>query len=191
MSHSPSPQWQTGYSNAQFSTPATCADRANSFERRVRIRNVIEYVVGAFAVLLFGALTIGALFKDEKLISLASVLIVIGVLAVLWNLRRRASNLERRPEDACLTHLRRQYQRQYKALSAVPRWYIGPLIPGVALFYALVTSRVAEVAGWSVAIEGIVGPAAITFGLFTAIAAVNWIAARTLKRKIDALDRLA
>lgn len=190
MTRSPLPGWQDSASDASFSDPATFARRVNSFERQIRIRNWIEYAAGALVTVLFGGLTLGSFWKGEILIGLASLMIVIGTWVVMWSLRRRAGNLDRRPEDTCLDHLRRQYGHQLRALLAVPVWYIGPLVPGTALFYFAVTKRVADAAGWSVAIEGMWAPLAVSFGIFALIALANWIAARGLLRKIDELDAL-
>ncbi len=189
-SNGPLPLWQSASGDAQFSAPADCAKRVRKFEQRVQIRNLVEYVAGGFVAVLFTGLTIGALIKDELGIALASALILVGIGVLLWNLHRRAGNLDRRPEDACIAHLRRQYHQQYSALSAVPRWYIGPLIPGIALFFGVITARVAEVTGWARAIEGIAGPVGIVLGVFGLIMLANWIAARSLRHQIDALDAL-
>lgn len=191
MSNAPFPGWQTNASDASFSEPVECARRISKFERSIRIRNVIEYCAGVLVTVLFGGTAIGAFIKGEALIGLAAVAIVAGAWVALWNLRSRASNLVRRPEDACLAHLRRQYRHQQAALAAVPNWYIGPMLPGVALFYFAITRNVAEIIGWKAALAGIAGPAAITFGIFALVMGVNWLAARGLQRKIDNLDALA
>ncbi|WDA40645.1 hypothetical protein [Erythrobacter sp. BLCC-B19] len=191
MTTPPLPQWCDTAPDAAFTVPAECSRRADRFARRVRIRNGIEYAAGALVIVLFGAASVGAAIKGEGLIALSLALIVGGTLVILRNLARRAGNVERLPEEPCLAHLRRQYARQYAALRAVPVWYVGPLIPGCALLYASVAAGVAEVAGWRTALSGIAGPAAITFGIFAAIALLNLLAARGLKRQLDALDALA
>ncbi len=190
MSKPPFPQWQAQSSNAEFSSPEACAKRASKFERQINLRNAIEYVAGAFVFVLFGGLTIMAFVKGEALIGAASAVILAGAGRVIWSLRRNASNLERRPEDACLAHLRRQFQHQYTALRTVPRWYIGPFVPGIMLFFAAITVKTAEVTGWPAAIAGGLFSAAIAFGLFALIIFVNWLAAKALKRKIEAIDAL-
>ncbi|WP_299192552.1 hypothetical protein [uncultured Erythrobacter sp.] len=191
MTAFPLPQWFDVASDAKFSDPKLCAQKANAFEKTIYRRNVIEYVAGFVVTGLFSAAAIGALIFDQSLIALSFGAIVIGIVAVLWNLKRRASNLEQRAEDTCLDHLRRQYQHQFEALRDVPVWYIGPLVPGIVLFLFVVTVKVAENQGWAVALKGIAGPAAVTFGIFTAIIALNLVAARALKRKIKQLDELA
>lgn len=191
MTTPPLPGWCEAAPDAAFTAPADCSRQADRFARRVRIRNGIEYAAGALVIALFGASSIGAAVKGEWLIGLSLALVVGGTLVILRNLHRRASNLEALPEEPCLAHLRRQYARQYEALRAVPAWYIGPLIPGCALLYIAVAAGVAEVAGWRAALSGIMQPAAITFGIFAAIALLNLVGARGLKRKIEALDALA
>lgn len=191
MTTPPLPGWCATAPDAAFTAPAECSRQADRFARRIRIRNGIEYAAGALVIALFGASAIAAAVKAEWLIAAALALIVGGTLVILRNLYRRGSNLERLPEEPCLAHLRRQYARQYAALRAVPAWYIGPLIPGCALLYVAVAAGVAEVAGWRAALSGIVQPAAITFGIFAAIALVNWWAAQRIRRDIARLEQLA
>jgi general stress protein CsbA len=191
MTTPPLPQWCNTAPDAAFTAPAECSRQADRFARRIRIRNSIEYVTGALVIVLFSAASVGTAVKGEWLIALSLALIVGGTLVILRNLNRRGSNVERLPEEPCLTHLRRQYARQYAALRAVPAWYVGPLIPGCTLLYLGVAAGVAENAGWRTALTGIAQPAAITFGIFAAIALLNLVVARGLKRKLDALDRLA
>ena len=191
MTLPPFPAWQNTASEAEFSDPAACAARASKFERTIRRRNLIEYAAGALVIVLFAASSAGAMIKGEWMIALSMALTVVGAVVVMWGLHRRASNLARHPEDPCVLHLRRQYERQYEALRDVPKWYLGPLIPGVALFYISVTLGTAKVTGWAEALDGMVWPVAATVGLFGAIALANRIAARSLKKKIDEIDALA
>lgn len=191
MTTPPLPQWQTASTNAAFSEPFECSVRASKFERTIWRRNVIEYAAAVFISIVMGASAVGAFVKGETAVGAALALTVVGVGVAMWGLHKRGSNLARLPEDPCLVHLRRQYERQYEALRAVPLWYIGPLIPGVALLYIAVTARVAEKTGWMQALEGIAGSAAITFGIFALVAVANWFGARSLKRKIAEIDALA
>ena len=142
------------------------------------MRNIVEYIAGGFVTILFGAASIAAFVKGEWLIGSSLTLTLLGIFVVLWNLYHRAGNLDRRAEDPCLVHLRRQYERQHEFLRNVPRWYLGPLVPGIVLFYAAVTYKAAEVMGWANALDGIKWPLAYSFGLFALIAAANWFAAR-------------
>ena len=191
MTTPPFPGWQDTASEARFSDPAQFARSTDRLTRNVRIRNAIEYIAGGLVIVLFGASAVDAMIKGEWLIAVSLALVVAGTLMILWNLRKRASNLVRLPEEPCLAHLRRQYAHQYAALRAVPVWYIGPLVPGVALLYLAIGTRVAERTDFVTSIEGLLGPAAITFGIFGMIIAANLLAARALKRKIAELDALA
>lgn len=191
MSLPPLTAWLDAGKDAHFSDPAACAARASKFERTIRLRNWIEYVAGGLMTLLFGASAVAAMFRSEWMIGVSMFITMIGIATVMRNLHRRGSNLVRRPEDPCVVHLRSQYVRQFEALRTVPRWYLGPLIPGMALVYISITIGVAEVTGWQQALRGIAWPVAATIALFGAIALANWIAVRSLKRKIAEIDALA
>jgi len=191
MTSYPIPQWCDMAQEASFADPQMIAQRAGKFEKNINRRNWIEYAAGVLMIGLFGVGAVFAMIKAEWLIGLSLVIAVAGIVVVLWNLYRRASNLAAHPEEPCLDHLRRQYEHQMKALRAVPIWYIGPLVPGIVMFYIVVTAKVAERVGWTTALQGIWGPAAASFGIFALVIAANLIAARQLKRKIAQLDELA
>ncbi len=191
MTNTPFTQWKLTGGEASFSSPSECSKRASKFERTIHRRNLIEYAAGVFIAALMGASGVGAFIKGEALIGASLLITVLGVFVVMWGLHKRGSNLQRHPEDPCLVHLRRQYERQFEALRAVPLWYIGPLVPGVTLLYLAVTARVAETIGWIDALGGIASSAGITFGIFGLVALANWFAARSLKQKIDEIDALA
>lgn len=189
MTAPPIKEWHSLESSAQFSDPSDCARRADRFERQVRMRNAIEYAACVLVVLLFGGGAIATLIAGETMIALSLLLVVAGTIIVARNLHRRASNLARIAEDPCLDHLRRQYRRQYDALRSVPVWYIGPLLPGVILLYAVITYKVARVSDAASALAGLAGPAAVTFGLFGVVIVANILAARAIRRKLDELDQ--
>jgi len=187
----PLPLWQSFAADASFSDPGDCEQKATRFEKRIERRNWLEHAAGLSVIAFFGIGSVIAFVLGEWLIGATFVMIVLGTLITMRNLQRRATNLARRPEDPCRVHLRRQYQRQYDALRSVPRWYVGPIVPGMVLFYLAVTDRVADEIGWERALEGAIGPAAVTVGILAFVLLANWYAARWLKREIDALDALA
>ena len=191
MSTPPLPGWTSATSNARFSDPSECAKRASRFERQVFWRNAVEYAAGALVIVLFTGMAVLGFSNGETLIGVAGIMIALGTMVVLWGLAKRASNLEQRPEDPCLLHLRRQYEHQYNALRSVPVWYLGPLVPGLLMFFAAITIGAAETLGWLRALEGTAGYFATMVGLFAAIAFLNAFAARSLRRRIEALDALA
>lgn len=191
MNFFPVTAWQNTGQDALFSDPGACAARAATFERSIKWRNRMEYAAGVLITVVFGGASIGAVSKGELVIASGLAVIIAGVWVALWNLQRRASNRIRRPEEPCLVHLKQQYQRQYEALRAVPLWYIGPMVPGVLLFYFGITQGAAQTLGWAAAAKGALGPFFISFGIFAAIAIANLIAARALMRKIAGIDNLA
>ena len=190
MNRPPFPEWCEAAPDATFSAPAECARRLSKFESRIRIRNAIEYAAGVMVCFLFGGSAIAAMDGGEVWLAASLVSIVIGTCFVLWNLHRRGSNLERRPEDPCVRHLDRQYRHQRDALRNVPQWYIAPLIPGVLMLYFVVAAKVASKVGWGPALLGIAEPAAITFGIFSLVAIVNWWGAKRLELQIEKLREL-
>lgn len=191
MTTHPLPLWQSVAADASFSDPGDCEQKAARFEKQIEWRNWLEYAAGIAVIGFFAVGGVFAFAIGEWLIGATFAMMVAGAMITLWNLRRRGTNLARRPEDPCRIHLRRQYQRQYDALRSVPYWYVGPIVPGMVLFYVAVTDRVADEIGWERALDGVIGPAAITFGIIVFVLLANWYAARWLEKEIEALDALA
>ncbi|MEL7689643.1 hypothetical protein [Citromicrobium bathyomarinum] len=180
--------WHAHAAENAFTQPEDLMNRTSSFERQVRRRNVIEYLAGALVI----ALTIPmvALFVSIGFtgMALSMALVALGVIIVLWNLRRRASAEVRRPEVECRTHLLAQYRRQADALRKVPLWYIGPLIPGVLAVYATIGLRaVGQVEAWDI-VRNLGIPLAATLAFFGFVIWLNLRAARKLAEQAKALD---
>ena len=190
MSPSPLPLWTAAASDAAFTAPEACVARASAFERRIARRNRRERIAGLIQLPFWGGLGGFFLWEGEWLIGLALLLCGAGVLVVLRNLARRASNLAPQPEEPCLTHLERQYRRQYDALQSVPLWYVGPLVPGTLAVFAAVTAGVAESKGWIAALEGALWPVTLTFGLFAVVILLNRAGARSIAADLARLKTL-
>jgi hypothetical protein len=113
------------------------------------------------------------------------VLVVLGTLVVMWQLHRRAAS-RAVPEDFavnCLQFQRTELARQRDALRTVWLWYLGPLVPGLAVFMWSIQGRSARPIDLLVDLT-----------MLTAFAAVAWInrwGAAKLQRQIDALNALA
>jgi hypothetical protein len=178
-------------SDALFTEPEGIAARADSFSRRVRRRNLIEYAAGALVLVAVSMAGIAAAAIGEWAFALALGTLATGVLLVMRNLHRQAGSVEQRPEEPCLDHLRRQYRRQIEALRTAAEWYVAPLVPGIALLYATVTWKTAQAIGWERALDGVAYPALATTAFGCAVIALNRWAARSLQHKLDALDALA
>ena len=166
--------------------PEMLERRARGFERRIGRRNAIEYVAGGAGILLFGAM--GARAPDT-LFRIACAAIVLGVIALMWGLHRRGAA---RRLDASAAPVRDHYRaelvRQRDALASVWRWYLAPVVPGLALFFAAIWRGVAVAAGTAAASAAILPPVLIAVAILAGIHWLNRSAARRLSAAIAALD---
>jgi hypothetical protein len=166
--------------------PEALERRARRLERRVGRRNAIETVAGGAVILLFGAMGVRA---PDMLFRIACAAIVIGVLVVMWSLHRRGA--ARRPDASgapVRDHYRAELVRQRDALAGVWRWYLAPLIPGLALFFAALWRSVSVTDGAAAANAAILPAALIAVAILAGIHWLNRVAARRLSATIAALD---
>jgi lipopolysaccharide export LptBFGC system permease protein LptF len=117
------------------------------------------------------------------------LLLIAGIAYVVWELHTKASS-EVLPEDAGLSSYiefqRRELERQRDALRSVWRWYLGPLVPGMAVLLASfgrANPRHIQHIWLFLAIE-----AAVIGAVFAGIAKLNSKAADKLQKQIDDLD---
>ena len=110
--------------------------RAAGFEHRIGRRNRREFVAGGITIAIFGAYI--WLLKGP-LVRLGSALIIAGVALVMWRLYR-SGRAEALPGDlgltASLEFYRRQLTQQRDLLRTVLWWYLGPMIPGLLVFWS-------------------------------------------------------
>ncbi|MEM1195524.1 MAG: hypothetical protein AAGH57_05425 [Pseudomonadota bacterium] len=190
MSYFPIPDWAAELDTAAFTDPAQLETRAAKFERTIKRRNRIEYAAGALCVLGFGAASFFAFRETQHLIAGAFAFCTACVLVVLWQLSVRGSYRASQPEESCLSHLRGQYERQYRALRDVPQWYLGPIALGVIAVYAAMITKFAEMGGLAKALGGTWQPMLSTLTFFAFVWWLNWFAAKKLKRQIERIDAL-
>lgn len=163
--------------------------RADSFRSKIVRRNWIEYAAGLLAVIAFGA---SALLVPLPAMQIGSVMVVVGVLVVLWQLHRRTSPLT--PMDhggqlAVLDFQRRELVRQRDALNSIFTWYLLPLLPGMAVLYASpVLSLPME--QWGLPPMEVIRTAGLTAAFFLVVYLLNKRGARQLQVKIDEIDAL-
>ena len=162
--------------------------RAGKFARRIRWRNAREYAATVIVVAVFGyyiQAVPGAVARA------GSVLTIAGALYVAWQLHRRASS-ESAPAAAafedCLGFHRRELERQRAALASVWRWYLGPLVPGLAVFIAGTALAVPIPVRYRVLTAAIM--LAIAGVVFWLVAKLNSVGARKLQTQIDELQAL-
>ena len=159
-------------------------EHSGRFERKIRTRNMIEYVAAAFVVVIFSLYIV---VIPNPMAKLGSVMIIAGTLYAMWQLRRRASPAKPDAAATAATALafhRGELLRQQKALEGVWRWYLGPMAPGLLVF-VLGPSFLNGTQSWS-DLWRVLGFSAV----FGAVWCLNWLAAKRLRREIERLDAL-
>lgn len=161
--------------------------KARRFNRRVALRNAIEYIACVLVCIVFGFYIV---HFPHRLIRAGSVLVMLGACFVAWQMHRRASS-QPLPSEAgaqsWIAFRRGQLARQRDALRSVAWWYVGPFVPGVVVFRCGVEFELDASApfarGWTANL--------FIAGVLLCVIALNLFAAGQLQRKIDALDREA
>ncbi|WP_448663556.1 hypothetical protein ACG3SL_02465 [Sphingomonas sp. CJ20] len=177
--------WQEEAPDATALPAATLAAAEARLRSRVRRRDAIEYVAGAFAMLVFART---AWIVPDWGVRIGCIAIILGTFVTLRNLwRRRPAE----PDSAApgLAFYRAQLAAQRDALASVWRWYLLPPLPGMVLLLGAVARvAAAHLPLWATLIG--VGAAALpVVGVFWGIHALNRRAARALQAQIDALDQ--
>ncbi|HEX4096220.1 MAG TPA: hypothetical protein VHX64_05790 [Caulobacteraceae bacterium] len=173
-------------------TAIDLAAAANSFERKIRRRNRIEYAAGAVLVPILAA---GVLFGHFGwMIRTGGVLGLLGVAFVLWQLHRRGSP-GRTPSggsaESLLAFQRAELVRQRDALRSVPVWYLLPIVPaflmtGVARWVQFHAPGRTPTEDRTVIVAGLV----IGLLILVIVGLFNLLAAAKLDRRIDQIDRM-
>jgi len=153
--------------------------RATALNRAIGRRNRREYIATAFVTLIFA---LYALILPGTLLKIGSLLIIAGGFVMAWQLSRRTS----RPDPAAeATDVRAYYRARLATeehmLANVGLWYIGPLLPGLALFMASLADQFGSAPGFA-AFAAI--PGLIVLGVWL----LNRRAAAMLREQIARLD---
>jgi hypothetical protein len=161
-------------------------NQAQQFQRKIRVRNLTEYLGCAILVAWTGSVALRS--AAPPLIRAGAILLALGALAVAIILRLRGHAAKREPpltaptEEALSWH-RAELVRQRDLLRGAPLWYLGPLVPGVA----------ATLLGAGLASPGqglrIALSAALVVVVFIGIALLNLRAAKKLDRQIAELEQ--
>ncbi|MGO9228057.1 MAG: hypothetical protein ACLQKA_02435 [Bryobacteraceae bacterium] len=161
--------------------------RASKFERQVRRRNVGEYVATALVAIVLGFYC--KVFHDP-VPRVGSALSIVGALYAAYQLHRCAT-LEKPPggaNDDILSVYSRELKRQRDALDGVWRWYLGPLLPGLAIFIVGVAIGLPIRNQYRLLAAAI--PLGWVGGAFWVVAVLNKSEARKLQTQIDELQSL-
>jgi hypothetical protein len=164
--------------------------RASSrkFQRKIQWRNGGEYAAALVVIVLFG---FQFAHTGDILARTGFAVIVASMIYVVWNLHSRGS-AKAFPNDAgiasCLEFQRRELERQRDLVSSVWRWYLGPMIPGLAILivaFGRANPQHLKYPGVLVAIY-----AAVIGIVFWGIGKLNSAAAERLQKQIDELNNL-
>lgn len=183
--------WQNQTVEGTIVTLEDIRGRAAKFQRRIRSRNLGEYIAGAFGVAIFG---LYVWYLPGWMMKLGSVLSIAALLLVTWQLHRRG-RARGVPDGATAVGLlafhRAELARQREALRTVWLWYIMPFVPGAAL---IVLGRYFQhhVSGRTPAMDHmiIVLIAIIMVLACVIIGLLNMWGAARLQNRIDELDKL-
>jgi hypothetical protein len=108
--------------------------KASKFQREVRWRNLREQIACGAVAVWFAVMYIRV---PATVARISFGLIVAGAIYVAWQLHARGT-AKPVPSDlggtSCAEFYRRQLEKQRDLLRNVWKWYLGPLVPGLALF---------------------------------------------------------
>ena len=182
--------WQTMPTTPVAITADEMRMRATAFQRQVRQRNLVEYVAAAFVTVIFGWYATFPI-PATPLWPAANIMIIAGVVVVVLNLHclARATTL---PDNTTAANLidfqRKELIRQRDALKSVWLWYIGPMVPGLIVWFIAVGVGMPGLTP-ARALVGLGGAAVVSLLVFGLIILLNLLGASRLQRMIDDLDR--
>ena len=158
--------------------------KAHRFSIQVKIRNATEWLAAAFVIVIF--LWMAAVNELPPVTRLGAVLIALGSAYVAWRIYRDG-RLRELPDAALDTNryvkaYRDNLEAQADLLQNVPRWYLGPFVPGMVIFFA--GFIIAAPAAWLKVMPVMAGCAAV----FVAIGWLNRYAAKKLRRRAAELQ---
>ena len=110
--------------------------RARTFQTKIRRRNAREYAFAAAGTILYG---IFLWYLPGLLTKVGCALTLIAIYYVVYRINRDGAARDFAADAAagdCLAFHRRELARQRDLLSRVGRWQLGPMVPGLALFFA-------------------------------------------------------
>lgn len=152
--------------------------RAAALHRKLRVRNVVEYLAGLYVIVVSLRL---ALQADQAMVATGMALLAAGAVFVIGHMHVRGWARRLPPGDDAVQSLdfyRAELTRQRELLDKVWLWYLLPLAPGLAFLHVARAS--ANPLATAVSAAG----AIIVAGVLTWL---NHKAARKLQHDLDAL----
>lgn len=163
--------------------------RADRFRRKIRRRNLLEYLAGAIIIVFFGAAAVTIPLPGMRI---AAVTLIIGTCVVLAQLHRRGTPLTP-PRDGgqmpVLEFQRRELVRQRDALDSILVWYLLPLLPGAILMHAVPWID-GQYFGQTEELSRTLTRVAVTIVIFGGVYWMNKRGARKLQGRISEIDAM-
>jgi hypothetical protein len=128
--------WQGQGSGAMPPTLEELRKKGDKFHSQIVWRNLREYLAVALMVPYFGYFV---WTSRMPLMRVGNGLMIAGLLYMAFQLHRRAAAADAPAKmgwKTCLNFHRAQLERQRDALASVWKWYLGPLVPGLATILA-------------------------------------------------------
>jgi hypothetical protein len=170
--------------------------KVRTFEKHIRVRNVIEYIAAAIVIVSFG----NQIFRptpDNVVTRIAAGLVILATLYVVYTLHTRGS-VKPIPDTMggapVIEFYRSSLERQQNLLENVWRWYLLPFVP--AQIAMLISFAIRD----GLILNPAPSPDAVRDGVFLLLFAVVLTAffflviawnkrnARKLQSEIDALE---
>jgi len=178
--------WQSQGAGPSPLTIEEIRAKAGEFRSLIARRNFREYLASGLMVPYFAYC---AWRTPLPLMRVGNLLEVAGLAYMAYQLHRRAAAASEAPAElalnTCADFYRGQLERQRDALSGVWKWYLGPLVPGLATILAAsciaAFHRSVLAAMLALAVGGVVALALWGLGR------VNQKAAAGIQRQIDGL----
>lgn len=159
--------------------------RENELRRLTTRRNTLEYLAGGTAAAFLLVMSILTLLRAELAVDFVLAggfaTLVAGLLLVGWHLFSNSKSIEGDLAAAGHDHLRQRLERERKLLSTAWFWYVGPMVPGIALIYLGYWLSNPDNPTFPLVAGG------LTLVFFIGVALVNRYAARKIEREIQNL----
>lgn len=174
--------WKNRAMDLPGMAPADVAARGTRFRAQIRRRNLLEYAAAFLVLAAFGAYFV---VLPGLMVRAGCALVILGTLYVVFQLYRRGGvqAAPADPAEPAVAFQRRELARQRDLLRDVWRWYLGPFVPGLAVFI-VGTALERGSGGW---IGALVAGAVCALALYF-IWTLNQKAAERIEAEIAELD---
>lgn len=158
--------------------------KAAKFRRRIRMRNIREYLA---ALVVMGIFTDFLVKAPDTVPRIAFALVVAGsvyYMVHLWRWGSSRSFPASMGRADCLRFYRGELERQRDLLRGVLLWAIGPVLPGMVLFFGWDIATAPPAQRWHR-----IASISASLAILAVVAWANRRAARRLDGRISELNR--